>query len=143
MTYPSPYRGFSLVELLVVLTIMMTMIGLVGGNVIDGVARARAQTEIISVFSLLKRASVSSFATGQPILVSFEDYSVSTTSEAGLDGPNMQFEFLRFESQEVIFYRNGLPSRAKLTVGVRGIERELDFTSMFGIERKPAGKQPK
>ena len=76
------FRGFSLIEILVVLTIMMALLGLVGGSVVDGVSRARAQTEVISVFSLLKRVSVSSFTSGQPIIVSFEGHFASTISRA-------------------------------------------------------------
>ena len=129
-------QGFSLVELLIVLSIMMTMIGLVGGTVIDGVARARAQTEVVSIYGLLRKASISAFAMGQPVVVSFEGYFATTIAGASSETYEARFEFLSFDTQEVVFHRNGLPSTSELRVEVRGVVKTIDFASVFTAERQ-------
>jgi len=126
----SAISGVTLIELLVVITIMMTVLGLVGGATLDSVDRARAQTEVISLYSLFKKSSVQAFASGRAINLSLEGAAVDISIEDG-DRVQKQFEHLFFDDQTVSFNRNGLPDTLLVTVKVRGVPRELDLHAIF------------
>lgn len=127
----STVAGVTLIELLVVITIMATVLGLVGSATLTSIDRASAQSEVISVYSLLKKSSVQSFTTGSPVTLVFEGPSVNIM--IGFDRHSQKsFEHLIFNEQRLKFNRNGLPNKLIITLLVRGVERELDLHSVFG-----------
>ena len=130
MAGPRVASGVTLIELLVVVTIMMTVLGLVGGATVESVDRARAQTELISLYGLFKKSSVRAFASGRSIDLRLEGADVSILIE-GRDPVQKQFEHLLFDDQIVSFNRNGLPDTLLVTVKVRGISRQLDLHAIF------------
>ena len=126
----STVAGVTLIELLVVITIMATVLGLVGSATLTSIERASAQSEVISVYSLLKKSSVQSFTTGSPVTLVFEGPSVNIM--IGLNRHSQaSFEHLIFNEQRLKFNRNGLPNKLIITLLVRGVERELDLHSVF------------
>ena len=125
-------RGFSLIELLIVLSIMMTLLGLVGGNVIESVERTRAQAEVVSFFELLKKCGVSAFASGQSLSVVLDGNRVTIEPSTG-QVREVIYEYLDFEDYQMTFFRNGLPDTVNLTVNVSGKPRQLDFAETFNI----------
>ena len=130
MAVPKLSSGATLLELLVVLTIMMTLLGLIGGNAVDSVDRASAQAEVISVYSLIKKSSVRSFASGNIVVLLFSGTGV-VVNIGGLDESKKTYQHLRFDEQSVRFSRNGMIDTFNLSVHVRGVERILDFNSIF------------
>lgn len=122
--------GVTLIELLVVITIMSTVLGLVGNATLTSIERASAQSEVISVYSLLKKSGVQSFTTGSPVTLVFEGSNVNIMT--GSDSHSQKsFEHLIFDDQRLNFNRNGLPNKLTVTLLVRGVERELDLHSLF------------
>ena len=132
MAAPRQSSGFTLIELLVVITIMMTVLGLVGGSVVSGVAKAEAQTEVISVYNLVKKTGVRSFTSGQGLALSFGGNGVTLTSAKDkVLISKINFEHLVFESQQIVFNRNGMPNIFFIEAQVRGKSRTLDFSMLF------------
>ena len=124
--------GFSLIELMIVLAIMMSLIGLVGGGVIGAIDRARAQTEVIGLHQLLKKAGIKAFSTGQNVVLIFDKTTVRVSFRStGLD-KIIVFEHLSFKPNKITFFKNGVPDATSLAFAVRGRDRQLDFTSAFG-----------
>ena len=126
-------RGFSLIELLIVLSIMMTLLGLVGGNVIESVERTRAQAEVVSFFELLKKCGVTAFASGQSLSVVLDGNRVTIEPSSTGQVREVIYEYLDFEDHQMTFFRNGLPDTVNLTVNVSGKPRQLDFAETFDI----------
>tara|TARA_B110000902_G_C14208511_1_gene550480 strand:+ start:23 stop:463 length:441 start_codon:yes stop_codon:yes gene_type:complete len=125
------FAGYTLIELMVVIAIMMTMLGLVGGGVIDGVARSQAQTEVVSVYSLIKKSGARAFSNGQTMVLSLNDNRAVLSTKSNLVLADITFEYLHFDNQKIIFRRNGLPHRFDLYLSVRGKPRELDLGPLF------------
>ena len=124
-------KGFTLIELLVVVAIMMTVLGLVGGGVVNGIARAEAQTEVISVYNLVKKTGVRAFTSGQTLVLTLEQDQARLTVSQGKVLSTVNFDHLRFEPQQIIFNRNGLPNLFIVDVQVRGKTKALDLNSLF------------
>jgi prepilin-type N-terminal cleavage/methylation domain-containing protein len=123
-------QGFSLIELLVVVTIMMSVIGLVGGGVLKSVQKTEAQTEVISLYSLIKKAGVKAFASGTSLTLLFSGSDVVFVSN-GRQEPKQAFQHLQFSAQSIVFNRNGIPNRLELVVSVRGLQKVLELQSLF------------
>ena len=122
--------GATLLELLVVITIMTTLIGLVGGTMVESVDKAAAQTELISVYSLLKTAGVRAFSSGNSVTLKF--YGSDVDILAGDDLlPRIVFEHLQFSEQMVRFNRNGMIDGLDLDVRIHGLKRTLDLRPIF------------
>jgi prepilin-type N-terminal cleavage/methylation domain-containing protein len=124
-------RGFTLIELLVVIAIMMTVLGLVGGGVVSGVARAEAQTEVISVYNLVKKSGVRAFTSGQPLVLSLDQNQAKLIDSNDQLISSVNYEHLLFEPQQVTFNSNGLPNLFAIGVQVRGKSKTLDLSSLF------------
>tara|TARA_B110000208_G_C11556951_1_gene353844 strand:- start:191 stop:631 length:441 start_codon:yes stop_codon:yes gene_type:complete len=122
--------GVTLIELLVVISVMMTVLGLVGGTVVDSIDRARAQTEVIFVYSLVKKTSASAFSSGNAILLEFSKSRIVVSTEDG--GQEIyHFDYLDFDRLNMAINRNGMPNKFFIPVRVRGIPRSLDVRSFF------------
>lgn len=133
MTLKQNVAGATLLELLLVMAIMMTLIGLVGGSTIESVDRAAAQTEVISVYSLTKRAGVRAFASGKTVSLKFSGSSVDVFLGGSLL-LQKKYEHLRFADQTVSFNRNGIVDKLVITVSVRGIDRSLNLNLLSNNE---------
>lgn len=128
-----PYKkvyGVTLLELVVVVTILMTVLGLVGGAMIDSLGRARAQTEVISVYSLIKKSGVRAFSSGMTVLLKFDDSHVEVFVGQRFRSRN-NFAHLEFDEQVVRFNRNGMVDSLDIDVRVRGEPRSLNLRQMF------------
>ena len=124
-------KGFSLVELLVVMTLSLTVLSLVGGVTLNAIRRAEAQAELTVIYNLIKKVGVMSFATGRTLVLTFD---ADRASVVGGDEilTEKSFDHLRFERQKVTFNRNGFPDSFKLAVNVQGQLRVIDLTSLSG-----------
>jgi len=122
--------GVTLIELLVVVSIMMTVLSLVGGVVLDSVDRAKAQTEVISVYSLVKKTSASAFSSGSNILLGFSGSRVIVSSEAS-EQTIYHFDYLDFDPLNMAFDRNGMPNLFIIPLKVRSIPKRLEVQSFF------------
>ena len=133
---PKQSRGFTLIELLLVLVIMMTLLGLVGGNVIESVQRTRAQAEVVSFLELLKKCSVVAFASGQSLSVVLDGNRLFIEPSPAGQVHDVVYEHLDFEAHRITFFRNGLPDTVNLSVDVDGKPRQLDFAETFDITKE-------
>lgn len=118
--------GATLLELMVVMTIMMTLLGLVGGLSVDSVDRAAAQTEIISLYGVLKKASARAFSSGRKVFVELSGPRVEVYSGSELRSSTV-FSHLQFDDQVVRFDRNGIADTVLIKVSMRGEDRSLDL----------------
>lgn len=123
--------GATLLELLVVMTIMLTMLGLVSGATIRSLERAEAQTEVISVYSLIKRSSIRAFSSGNAVFLKFLGSDVDIYL-GGKQRSQLTFEHLQFEDQSIAFNRNGMADQLDIQLNVGGVAKTLDLRPLFG-----------
>ena len=133
---PKQSRGFTMIELLIVLMIMMTLLGLVGGNVIESVQRTRAQAEVVSFLELLKKCGVTAFASGQSLSLALDGNRITIEPASTGQVHEVIYEHLDFEVHQMTFFRNGLPDTDNVSVNVDGKSRRLDFVETFDITKE-------
>ena len=125
-----------MIELLIVLMIMMTLLGLVGGNVIESVQRTRAQAEVVSFLELLKKCGVTAFASGQSLSLALDGNRITIEPASTGQVHEVIYEHLDFEVHQMTFFRNGLPDTDNVSVNVDGKSRRLDFVETFDITKE-------
>ncbi|WP_293748932.1 type II secretion system protein [uncultured Paraglaciecola sp.] len=114
-------KGFTLVELLIVMTIVGTLLSLVGPLAIDSLSKAQARAELLSLKTWLRFQSHKAFITGQEIQLSFKGkavFQIKPTQNTQIK--IKQFEYVFFQPQLITFSSNGISSTFKLSATFKG-----------------------
>jgi prepilin-type N-terminal cleavage/methylation domain-containing protein len=120
-------RGFTLVELLVVLAILGLVVALVGPLTADRLDKARAQEEWLVLERTVSGLAFRAFAEGRPVELQAEGGRL-TWQVAGADPRALSLEHLFFEPAQVVrINANGIAAPAQLTVRRDGRERSMQL----------------
>jgi type II secretory pathway pseudopilin PulG len=122
--------GATLLEMLLVMTIMVTMFSLIAGTTVDLIDRAAGQTEVIAVYSSVKKASIRAFSSGNSVLLKFSDAYLEIYVGDQLQYKKT-FEHLNFNTQVLRFNRNGMTDTLSIHVDMRGIDKTIDLRPIF------------
>lgn len=119
-------RGFTLVELLVVMTIIAVAMGLVGGLAVNGYTKYQAKAEVMTVERLIEQANIRSFATEQSLTLELTQNAIELRSEQGTLF-SQTFEYLQLPGDSIVFNSKGIPSKASISVRVSGKLRRMSL----------------
>ena len=131
MRAPPNLNGFTLIELMVVIAIMVTVMTLVGNGVVKGVAKARVQAEIISVYRQVEKAGVYAFVSGQSLQLHFDGHTAVLTDKKNNVVSSSTYDHLVFDAQTINFSRNGLPDQFQLVIDQGDVARTLELGPLF------------
>jgi len=118
------HRGFTLIELIIVLTIMAMLMGLVGPLMISSLEKSQAKVEAMTFSNWLKKVSFKALMRSEPLIL------VLNGKQARLENEQQQlklvnFDYLFFQPQTVRFNSKGFPEQTRLVYQLRGDRREL------------------
>ena len=99
-------KGFTLIELITVLSIMAIGLTLVGPLTINFIDKAQAQSEFISLKNNLKKISFNAFANATGHTLLFEGRQLIIMPLNGTE-KKMTFEYLNFDKQQVLINARG------------------------------------
>ncbi len=116
--------GFSLIELLVVISILAGLLVLVGGLTVNSVEKAQAQTELVGFSNMIKKISFRAFASGNSIALSLDENRAKVSRNRKIMAEEF-FDHINFSEQEIIFNRNGYPDVPSVSLGIRDKIREI------------------
>lgn len=123
--------GMTLIELLIVITIMGFLSSLVVPDVRNQLERASAQEEFMRLQSELNTASFLAFSKGGNVTV-IASGSELTISRSTSEQKRHQYSYLFFDpKQEFEYLNSGYATREKLTVTQRGRVKEIDLNKRF------------
>lgn len=128
-------RGVTLIELLIVLTIMMTTLGLVAPLALNSIEKAQAQSEYLGFAAWLKKASNLGFANGQGITVSLDKNTLIANLPSG-EKIERKYEYLNFETLEFRFSRNGMPTIELIKLKSRHQSKSLNLIKLLDGSRE-------
>jgi prepilin-type N-terminal cleavage/methylation domain-containing protein len=119
-------RGVTLIELLIVITIMMGMLSLVAPVAFNAIEKAEAQDEYLALCGWLRSSSIRAFANGSGIQVRL-DGNMLTFSSASRDSVTHTFKYLTFPEQSFTLNRNGMPDQDAIDLVQREKQKKLDL----------------
>ena len=116
MTLVYKAKGFSLIELLVVITVMMSVVGLIGGLSVDMRQKFAIKAEERTLLSLMQRASQRAFILESNLMLTLSGDSAQLfANQSGSPIHSENFSELTFSDQVVQFDAQGLPSVTSLS----------------------------
>lgn len=109
-------KGFTLVELLVVMTISGLLLALVGSMSIEQIERAERLSELNSAEQFIKNVSKFAALNKSSLSLVTEDSKLIILGSLGQDINSIEFKHLSFQEQSIRFNRNGFADRQSMSV---------------------------
>lgn len=128
------HRGFTLLEILVVISILSLVVMLVSPLAADRLQKAEARAEFLEFKSSLKLHSLKAFTQGAASSFLLND-SVVTIKGALGDVTTSQYQHIEFPNQQFVMNANGYPSIGEIRVSVNTVERVILFHEIIGASR--------
>jgi prepilin-type N-terminal cleavage/methylation domain-containing protein len=100
-------RGFTLIELMVVIAIMSLLMSLVGPLVVNSLQKAQAKVEVMTIKRWAKHISYRAFLTQSDLILVLEGKSVLLKDRKDRVIKSLDFEYLFFQPQNIPFNHNG------------------------------------
>ncbi|WP_192508449.1 pilus assembly FimT family protein [Pseudoalteromonas aurantia] len=120
--------GYTLIEIMIVMTVVSLLIGFVGPFTIDAIERTERKSETLQFKSLLKKAGYDAYIRQIELIVTLTGSSITVAS------PNNEtrlyqhtFEHLNFPAQSLYINSNGFisPDNVDLQSGEKQVKVEL------------------
>lgn len=109
-------KGFTLIELMIVMAIVSLLMGLVGPLAINSFEKATAKQELLSVKNWLEKISYRSFSTGHKHVLTLSGKQAKLFILKNELEPisSKAFDALFFQPQEIEFSKNGFSNTEKI-----------------------------
>ncbi|WP_462180722.1 type II secretion system protein [Pseudoalteromonas gelatinilytica] len=129
MMSPSKVKGFSLIELMVVMAIMAVLMGLTGGVIVKNVAQQTRLVELEKTQNYFKMLSYKAYYGGYPITVDLDGrkFKISFADQV----TNLEFEELEFEKARYTINTKSAIMPSTFSVKWNDSSREFHIKTMF------------
>lgn len=129
-------QGFTLIELIIVMSIMTIVLSLVGPLTLKMIDKAQAQSELISLKNSIKKVSYIAFASATQHSFKLERKDISVF-KSGTKQKQTRFDYLDFPSQVITFNSRGYPSPETLEVRLLNQNERINlFKLIEGVDAK-------
>ncbi len=122
------YKGFTLIELMIVMSIASLLIGFVGPLAMNAFDRAQAKQELLSLKGWLKKISVRAFTTGTAHRLILEGKRVKLIALQASENTMLQeqhLEYVFFQPQVLEYSSKGFVSQPLITGTYRNRPMEI------------------
>jgi prepilin-type N-terminal cleavage/methylation domain-containing protein len=132
----SKVTGFTLIELMIVMSIVAILMGLVGPLAINSLEKAQAKQEMLTVKNWLRKVSYRAFSTGQHHIVKFSGKNITLFIKNQEDNliENKNLESLFFQPQQLVYNIKGFVSPTLLEGTYRGKPLTVDLKKWVNHE---------
>ncbi|WP_405598786.1 MULTISPECIES: type II secretion system protein [unclassified Pseudoalteromonas] len=128
------FKGFTLIELMVVMTIVALLIGLVGPMTIQQLDKAQAKAELLNLKRELVAVSQRAFFSGQQLTAKLSGKEFKVYKTALDSAPviySKTFKYIFFQPQEVNFQKSGLINVSLIRVKYRDTPLNIELDTLI------------
>ena len=126
-------KGFTLIELTVVIIIMAAVASLVAPLTIKEIGKSRARTEFMTMRNIVKGYTTKAFAQGTRYRLELDGNSMKVTS--ALESITYRYEYMQLPKLSFYINRNGFPTVDNFTVQVGVQQRQITMEDMLGVKQ--------
>lgn len=135
---PALQSGFTLIELMVVMTIITLLIGLVGPLAINSLDKAQAKSEILTLKNRLRKISYRAYILQSSAEVTFKGKEITISYNGSNSQPITITNEVLFFNEQVLYFNNyGFVQPLKLNLTYRDINTTLDLASLINTSVVP------
>lgn len=128
-------NGFTLIELMIVMSIVALLMGLVGPLAINSVEKAQAKQEMLTLKNWLRKVSHKAFYTGKSHLIQLKGKQVLLFIKGEVDPiEQASFDSLFFQPQEINYNANGFVDLHTIKGTYRNNFLELELSTWLNNE---------
>jgi len=114
-----------MIELLVVLAIVATVIGLVGPLTIESIGKYQSKVEVVEVKGVISRFSNIAFLRGERVHLFFKEHTITREKDGEIEDTFL-FNNLYFYPTKLSFNQSGVPDISEIQLVVEEKERTID-----------------
>ena len=135
---PALQSGFTLIELMVVMTIITLLIGLGGPLAINSLDKAQAKSEILTLKNRLRKISYRAYILQSSAEVTFKGKEITISYNGSNSQPITITNEVLFFNEQVLYFNNyGFVQPLKLNLTYRDINTTLDLASLINTSVVP------
>ncbi len=128
-------KGFTLIELIIVMSIVVLLTTMVGPLAIRNLEKAQAKSELLSLKNWIDKISYRAYISSQKLDLIFRGKQVVLQSHDNTQIiKNQQFEFLFFQPQTLSFNRKGFVSPDNIEGLYRDNSLNLDLSQSINFD---------
>lgn len=134
MSASNKLAGFTLIELMIVMTITGLLMGLVGPMTIHQLERSQAKSELLNLKRQLKNASIKAFFSGKALRYDFDGKTLIISEldkAATLESKVVEFNYLFFERQKILFNSKGFVDTLQLKANYNDKPLNLEIAAII------------
>ncbi|WP_022945999.1 type II secretion system protein [Pseudoalteromonas ruthenica] len=124
-------KGFTLIELIVVMAIVSLLVGLVGPFTIGSVERANAQAEALTLQNYFKRLSYLAYASQSPKQIELKTNTLKVLNVQTNEVKSRQFEYISFETGTLMLNKYGFFTPSTVSISYRKVEKTIDLNKLI------------
>ncbi len=125
-------KGFSLIELLVVIVILALSSAMVGPSLIRQYEKMTATQELATLDNQLRFISQKSFYSKSDILVTFSEHNLAVSD--GNSSLVREFKSITFQQENVTYNRDGSPTQDTLSLSINGKDYDIELPTIYKTE---------
>jgi prepilin-type N-terminal cleavage/methylation domain-containing protein len=133
MRIKSTSKGFTLIELMVVIVVVALLVGLVAPLTFKQLNTSRAKTEYLTLRNTLKKHTTKAFAQGIRYQMQMKGNTLTAHSILGVK--SFVYENLVLPEMTFVINRNGYPSLDKFELQVANQTRSITLEDMLGVKQ--------
>ena len=126
-------KGFTLIELTIVVIIMMSAAALVGPLTFKELAKSQAKTEYLRLRNTIKQHTTLAFARGVRYQMRMKGNTLVATSILGEQ--QFTYEHLTLPEQTFVISANGYPSIDMFEFKAANLTRRITLEDMLGVKQ--------
>lgn len=127
----SKQQGFSLVELIVVFTIVAVLMGLTGGLLTRNIEQQERVVEVESINQLFKKLMYKSIFTGEQYRVDLSNNTLQYSNTVDNYIEKVDFKHLSFKEQSITINAMGYVEPGHYVVNWNDSQRKIDLEQIF------------
>lgn len=132
MYAPSNYKAFTLIELLITMSIAALLMALVGPLTMNQIDSSNSRAEVEKLKDVIRSVSTKAFSSGNSIEVNVEDDALSIRFNAL--NTKVEFTYISFPSQTIFFNSNGYPDKVALSYQYKDGSRDINIHDVLGAK---------